>query len=125
MKSVDVNTYTIPATARSKNYGLAIKNASSGSAQQVRPAASIGGTADVAKVAQNLSQDSSDWDCIIRKDKDDYTEHLVTFKKGIDIRDVNLDKLIISTSADEADDNSAYTSLASKNNFVSKKMMIQ
>lgn len=48
--------------------------------------------AGYADMAGNLDQDSTDWNKILRKDKDDYTEHLVDFRGGIKVGESSFDK---------------------------------
>ena len=62
MKTINVDSHNVPATARSKNYqtALATTAASGGGATTPSTTTSTGGAADTAKVAQNLAEDSTD-----------------------------------------------------------------
>ena len=87
MKTINVDSHSVPATARSRNYqtALATTAASGGGATTPSTTTPTGGAADTAKVAQNLAEDSTDWAKILRKDIDERTENSLSIGKNITV----------------------------------------
>lgn len=65
--------------------------------------------ADKAKVAENLSSNSSDWEKILRKDTDDVTLHTVDFRNGLYVASELIKSIINSLSQEEGTDDDLYT----------------
>lgn len=87
MKTINVDSHNVPATARSRNYqtALATTAASGGGATTPSTTTPTGGAADTAKVAQNLAEDSTDWAKILRKDIDERTENALSIGKNLTV----------------------------------------
>lgn len=85
MKEIEVNSYNIPAAARSKNYKSSLTSAVGVNSTTAPTAATPTGSADTAKVAQNLAADSTDWMKIMRKDIDERTENSLSIGKNLGV----------------------------------------
>ena len=87
MKTINVDSHSVPATSRSKNYqtALATTASSGGGATTPSVVTPTGGAADTAKVAQNLAEDSTDWAKILRKDIDERTENSLSIGKNLTV----------------------------------------
>ena len=89
MKEINVDSHSVPSTARSKNYRTAQVTTTSsgggGGATSPSVAPTTGGAADTSKVAQNLAEDSTDWTKIMRKDQDERTENSLSIGKDITV----------------------------------------
>ena len=87
MKTINVDSYNVPATARSKNYQTALATTASSGGGATTPSTTTptGGAADTAKVAQNLAEDSTDWAKILRKDIDERTENALSIGKNLTV----------------------------------------
>lgn len=88
MKTINVDSHNVPATARSKNYQTALATTAAGGgggATMPSVVTPTGGAADTAKVAQNLAEDSTDWAKILRKDIDERTENSLSIGKNLTV----------------------------------------
>lgn len=85
MKTINVDSHNVPATARSKNYQTALVTTASSGCGATTPSTTTptGGASDTAKVAQNLAEDSTDWAKILRKDIDERTENSLSIGKNL------------------------------------------
>ena len=106
MKEIEVESYNVPAEARSKNYRSSLTTVVGGGGAAIVPSAVVsGGAVDAAKVAQNLAADSTDWqtiannrqkaidalkDLYISKTTDDTVAGTIKFLKGLQIGDVKI-----------------------------------
>jgi hypothetical protein len=107
MKEIEVVTNTVPAKGRSKNYQYAAVTIN-GVANAI--SAGTSGLSDTAKVAQNLSPDSTDWDKILRKDTDNVTAYVTDFQSGIKVDGAALKTIIKTDGSALSTDDSVYTS---------------
>ena len=114
MKEIEVESYEVPSSGRSKNYRGKVVSASGGGGGTSSGGGTTasGGNADTAKVAQNLADGSSDWDKILRKDEEDSTNYPVDFVNGLKIASQLLKTVITTLTANTAtaSDDSLYTS---------------
>src|SRR5574344_2695820 len=102
MKEITVDSYSIPAKSRSKNYygsSTVVKSTGSGSS------GTSGATVTTAAIISD-----TDWAKILRKDQADTTNYTVDFKAGLLLNSKAVTSLLDSTTTDAGTDKALYSS---------------